>query len=170
MSEQRYVPIPDPLGIVESAFRKLFPNAPVVPHDPLASKSTVEKLAADGDIGEIPDRPVLHSVPYAFGSPGIVVDEAKARATPCKYVEYAPGKRLSWSPGIVGALSDEQERQYCSEWIEVKRPAVVARMRGWQDAVNVCKAEIANVVGGHERVEAWLNCMSRELKRRGIEV
>ncbi|GAI75655.1 unnamed protein product, partial [marine sediment metagenome] len=48
------------------------------------------------------DSLLLNSVPYAYGSPGIVVDEALARATSCRCLEYRPGKKLCFSKGIIG--------------------------------------------------------------------
>jgi len=114
---------------------------------------------------------MLHAMPYLHGSPGIVVDEEKAKRTACKYVEYKPGKRLVWSPGIIGALTDEQERMYCPTMLAVERPGTVERMRKWQEAVDTCKLEIASIpeAKGEERMTAWMRCMSRELTARGID-
>ena len=92
----------------------------------------------------------------------------KALATPCRCVEYKPGKSLCWSSGVVGALSDEQEKLYCPTVEKIERPGTVERMRNWQEAVGVCKAEIEPIPKG-ERLEPWLTCMSRELETRGVE-
>ena len=114
---------------------------------------------------------LLHSVPYLNGSPGIVVDEERAKASACKCVQYKPGKKLCWSPGIIGALTDEQESTYCPTTIEIERPGTVHRMRRWQESVDVCKAELAKIpeASGEQRVTTWLRCMSKELATRGIE-
>ena len=130
------------------------------------ASAVVEKASEDVGI----DALILHSVPYLHGSPGIVVDEEKARKTACKCVEYKPGKRLAWSPGIVGALTDEQEKLYCPTMVEVERPGTVSRMEKWQEAVNTCKAEIATIPKerGEERMTTWMRCMSRELAKRGV--
>lgn len=114
------------------------------------------------------DSLLLHSVPYCFGSPGIVVDEALAKATPCRCIEYRPGKKLCFSKGIVGVLSDEQEKIYCPTIEELVSPRLEKRLEGWMGSVEVCKAEIAEIPKG-ERLEPWLSCMSRELKAAGIE-
>lgn len=114
------------------------------------------------------DSLLLNSIPYAYGSPGIVVDEATARATPCRCVEYKPEKFLCWSPGVVGALTDEQEKLYCPTTEKIERPGIVERMRNWQEAVDICKAEIAEIAKG-ERLEPWLSCMSRELAAREVK-
>lgn len=114
---------------------------------------------------------LLHSMPYLHGSPGIVVDEERAKASACKCVEYAPGKKLCWSPGIIGALTDEQEGIYCPTTIEIERPGTVLRMRSFQESVDVCKVELAKIpeASGEERAGAWMRCMKRELSARGVE-
>jgi len=116
------------------------------------------------------DGLMLHSLPYLHGSPGIVVNEPRAKTTPCKCVEYKPGKKLCWSPGIIGALTDEQEELYCPTTEKVERPGTVSRMAKWQEAVDACKEEIALIPEekGKERLVAWLRGMSRELTARGI--
>jgi hypothetical protein len=114
------------------------------------------------------DSMLLHSVPYAYGSPGIVVDSAVARATPCRCIDYRPGKRLCFSRGIVGALSDDQEKVYCPTTVPLESPGLERRLAGWMESVETCQADIAAVPKG-ERLGPWLYCMSRELKARGIE-
>jgi len=131
--------------------------------DAVATK-VAEKLSEDMLVGNL----MLHSVPYQEGSPGIVVNEATAMASPCRCVEYRPGKKLCFSKGIIGALSDEQEAIYCPVTEELESPGLEKRLKDWMDAVETCKAEIAPIPKG-ERLEPWLSCMSRELKARGIE-
>lgn len=114
------------------------------------------------------DSLMLHSTPSAFGSPGIVVNEAMAKATSCRCIEYRPGKKLCFSKGIIGALSDEQEAIYCPTTEALESPGLEKRLKGWMEAVETCKAEIAPIPKG-ERLEPWLGCMSRELAAHGIE-
>jgi len=130
------------------------------------AEAVVEK--AMQDVGT--DALMLHSLPYLHGSPGIVVNEPRAKTTPCKCVEYKPGKNLCWSPGIIGALTDEQEELYCPIIEKVERPGTVSRIAKWQEAVDACKGEIALIPEekGKERMVAWLSCMSRELTSRGV--
>lgn len=110
---------------------------------------------------------MLHSIPYSIGSPGIVVDEALAKATSCRCIEYRPGKKLCFSKGIVGALSDEQEKIYCPTVEELVSPGLEKRLEGWMESVETCKAEIAEIPRG-ERLRPWLSCMSRELTAHGV--
>ena len=115
------------------------------------------------------DSLILHSVPYSEGSPGIVVDEAVAKATPCRCIEYRPGKMLCFSRGIIGSLSDEQENIYCPTTVPLESPGLEKRLKGWMGAVEICKVEIAEIPKG-ERLEPWLSCMSRELAAREVKV
>lgn len=114
------------------------------------------------------DTMMLHSTPHCFGSPGIVVNEAIAKTSPCRCIEYRLGKKLCFSKGIVGALSDEQEAIYCPAVEELVSPGLEKRLKGWMESVETCKAEIASIPKG-ERLEPWLGCMSRELAARGVE-
>ena len=123
-----------------------------------------EKLSEDLAVGNL----MLHSVPYQEGSPGIVVNEAIAMASPCRCIEYRPGKKLCFSKGIIGALSDEQEAIYCPVTEKLEGPGLEKRLANWMEAVDTCKAKIAHIPKG-ERLEPWLGCMSRELRARSIE-
>ena len=114
------------------------------------------------------DSLMLHSTPYMHGSPGIVVNEATAMASPCRCIEYRPGKKLCFSKGIVGGLSDEQEKLYCPTTEALESPGLEKRLEGWMESVETCKAEIAAIPKG-ERLEPWLGCMSRELAAKGVE-
>lgn len=130
--------------------------------DEIAEK-VAEKLSEDMLIGSL----MLHSVPYQEGSPGIVVNKTVAMTSPCRCIEYRPGKKLCFSKGIVGALSDEQENMYCSTTEKLESPELERRLKGWMEAVDTCKAEIAPIPKG-ERLEPWLNCMGRELAAKGV--
>lgn len=111
---------------------------------------------------------LLHSVPYSEGSPGIVVNEVVAKTSPCRCIEYRPGKKLCFSKGIIGALSDEQEEIYCPTTVPLESPGLERRMKSWMGAVETCKVEIAEIPKG-ERLEPWLSCMSRELAAREVK-
>lgn len=109
-------------------------------------------------------------LPSMTGSPGIVVDEGVARATPCTRFDLGEGKELVYSKGIVGGLDEGQKALYCPE--TTTKPLSEAqqqRLRDWRDAANVCKGEIAEVPKG-EQLQPWLGCMSRELSARGLEL
>lgn len=108
-------------------------------------------------------------LPSMEGSPGIVVDDGVARATPCTRFDLGEGKELMFSKGIVGGLDEGQQALYCPETIT--KPLTEEqqrRLRGWRESADVCKGEIAEVPKG-EKLQPWLACMSRELSARGFE-
>lgn len=107
---------------------------------------------------------IFHSVPYAHGSPGIVIDADVAARTPCKCYDG-----ICFSKGIVGALSESQKEAYCPTIEHVTSPGMTRRIKNWQEAVSTCKGEISKYEKG-ERLEPWLECMGRELAKRGIEI
>lgn len=111
---------------------------------------------------------MLHAVADMYGPGGIIIDEAKARSSPCHCVTYDKEKKLCFSPGIVGGLTDEQEKVYCPTTEEVEAPGLRKRLVDWQGSVKVCKTEMPPT-DGIIRLETYLKCMSRELSRRGEE-
>ena len=139
------------------------------------TKEEINQIAirtADEVMAQIRERDndslLLHSIPYQEGSPGIVVNESVAMASPCRCMEYRSGKKLCFSRGIIGALSDEQEKIYCPTTEELESTGLEKRLEGWMESVETCKAEIAIIPKG-ERLKPWLSCMSRELAARGVE-
>jgi len=132
------------------------------------AKRTAEEVVARIREGEN-DTLMLHSVPYVEGSPGIVINEELAKATPCRCIEYRPGKKLCFSRGCVGALSDEQEKLYCNPEEKLESPGLEKRMEHWMESVSICNPEIAKDPLC-ERLKPWIGFMRRELKTRGVEV
>lgn len=58
---------------------------------------------------------------------GIVVDEAKAKSTPCKCIRY-DGKDLCWSPGVIGLLRQDQIVKYCPTKEYEEKPKLVEHL------------------------------------------
>lgn len=109
-------------------------------------------------------------LPSMEGSPGIVVDDGVARATPCTRFDLGNGKELMFSKGIVGGLDEGQKALYCPETItKPLSDEQQRRLLGWRESADVCKGEIADFPKG-EKLQPWLACMSRELSIRGIEL
>jgi len=111
---------------------------------------------------------MLHAVAEMYGPGGIVVDEAKAKATSCECVEYKPGKYWCTSKGVIGVLTDGQERIFCNPREIVDRPDMKEKLTKWVDAVGICRAQLPPT-DGRTRLEVYLDCMSRELKKAGVE-
>lgn len=127
-------------------------------------RENAELRATIDELTEAAENLLLHSVPYAHGSPGIVVDADIAARTPCKC--YG---NICFSRGIIGALNPAQREAYCPTVEEVTSPGMTKRIENWQEAVNICKAEIKDIPRG-ERLEPWLSCMGRELPAHGIAI
>ncbi len=111
---------------------------------------------------------MLHAIAEMYGPGGIVVNEAKAKATPCHCVEYKPEKYWCTSPGVVGALTDEQEKIYCNPREIVERPAIKERMVKWQECVTRSR-EAMPPTDGRTRLEVFLTSMSDCLAEAGIK-
>lgn len=101
------------------------------------------------------------------GSPAYIVDEERARDTPCIEVEASERRRLLFSPGAVGPLDEEQQALYCPS-VEKHQltPAQRERMEALAAASTTCKAQVADVPKG-EKLEPFLQCVHSELKERG---
>jgi len=107
---------------------------------------------------------ILHSIPSSHGSPGIMVDPDIAARTPCKCYD-----NICFSRGIIGALSEAQREAYCPTTEHVTSPGMTRRLKNWQEAVGVCKGEIEKYEKG-ERLIPYIECIGRELPKRGIEI
>lgn len=112
---------------------------------------------------------LLNLLVEEMGSPGLVVDEARALISPCTCYKIAPTRTMCWSSGVIGTLTKEQEERFCPTKEYKTSPKLERRMANWMEAVEICKAEIAELPKG-ERLDLWLSCMGRELGKRSIEV
>lgn len=113
---------------------------------------------------------LLHFGIEEVGSPGIVLDEARARATPCSCFIYK-GRDLCWSGGIIGMLKQEQQGIYCVAGKTYKaQPKLVERYKSFAEAAEEAHKKIEAMPKGTERLEVWLEAMGEELSKRGMEV
>ncbi|MCL6577975.1 MAG: hypothetical protein K6T73_01125 [Candidatus Bathyarchaeota archaeon] len=93
---------------------------------------------------------------------GIVVDDEKAKISPCYMVRDT---NLVFTEGIVGALSEEQKKSYCPTIIEIERPGARLRQQRFSTSVKTCKEKTLNLKGP-ERVTEYLKCVSEEARKR----
>ncbi len=140
------------------------------------SKKVITEEGHHSNPGELRiGMPSDHELLFHFGieevgSPGIVLDEARARATPCSCFTYK-GKDLCWSRSIIGMLSQPQQQVYCVAGKAYKeQPKLVERYTRFAEAAERAHKEIESMPKGTERLEAWLSAMGRELSSEGIEV
>ena len=101
-------------------------------------------------------------------SPGIVINEERAKATPCKCFTYK-GKDYCYSPGIIGMLEAGQVPTYCPTKEYEVRPGIKQRFEEFAEAAEAAHEKIEEIPKG-ERLIPWLTEMGKELKAKGIEV
>ncbi len=113
---------------------------------------------------------LLHFGVEELASPGVVLDEARAKATPCSCFTYK-GKDLCWSKGIIGMLKRDQQDIYCVAGRTYKaQPALTKRYETFAEAAEEAHKKIEAMPRGVERLDVWLSAMGEELTKRGIEV
>jgi len=104
---------------------------------------------------------------------GLIVDKDLAARTPCHGYKMPDGELLLWSPGIIGMLSDPQEKAYCTKIETEKRsvsPALERRWRFFKESSRKCSAKVRMEYPRGERLSPFLKCMSIEAKKSGIEI
>jgi len=101
-------------------------------------------------------------------SPGIVINEERAKATPCKCFTYK-GKDYCYSAGIIGMLEAGQVPTYCPTKEYEVRPGIKQRFEEFAEAAEAAHERIEEIPKG-ERLIPWLTEMGKELRARGIEV
>lgn len=135
--------------------------------------ATLNKICREvGICEEIPSNHelLLHFGIEEAGSPGIVLDYATARATPCSCFTYK-GKDLCWSKGVIGLLNQPQQEVYCVAGKAYKaQPKLVERYTRFAEAAEEAHKKIEAMPKGRERLEVWLEEMGKELSKREIEV
>ena len=113
---------------------------------------------------------LLHFGIEEIGSPGVVLDKARAGATPCSCFTYK-GKDRCWSKGIIGMLSEDQQKFYCIAGKTYKeQPKLVERYTKFAKAAKEAHKKIEAMPKGAERLEVWLSEMGEELSKQGIEI
>ena len=113
---------------------------------------------------------LIDTLPAMDGSPGFVVDEGVARATPCTRIDLGEGSELVYSKGVVGPLDAPQKALFCPETVDkpVSEP-LRRRHQAFREASESCKGEIADLPEG-ERMRSWIGCISREAGKRGEQI
>lgn len=102
-------------------------------------------------------------------SPGLVVNEARAKGSPCKCLEDKPPK-LCFVPGVIGTLTGAQALELCAgKPVTILSDGRKERFEKFREAARVCNVEVASLPKG-ERLRPRLQCLSRELKKKGVEV
>lgn len=120
---------------------------------------------------EIQRDELLSFLPASYGQPGVVVNEAQARASGC--VEYdIGGATLTFSQeGIAGALDESQRALFCPT-LERRElpPAQRERYQALRGARDACRAQLAERPPDGDPVTPWLKCLYLETSQRGYKL
>lgn len=116
---------------------------------------------------------LLHFTEHAIEGQGLVVNEARARATPCNCFTYK-GREYCFSKGIIGMMSSEENPEQIAEYCKVGKtyevkPGIKERFETFASAAEEAHKEIEEIPKG-ERLVPWLTAMGKELEKRGVEV
>jgi hypothetical protein len=116
---------------------------------------------------------LLHFTEHAIEGAGLVVNEARARATPCNCFTYK-GREYCFSKGIIGMMSSEENPEQIAEYCAVGKtyevkPGIKERFETFASAAEEAHKEIEAIPKG-ERLVPWLTAMGEELEKRGVEV
>lgn len=116
---------------------------------------------------------LLHFTEHAIEGAGLVVNEARARATPCNCFTYK-GRDYCFSKGIIGMMSSEENPEQIAEYCKVGKtyevkPGIKERFETFAGAAEEAHKKIEEIPKG-ERLVPWLSAMGEELEKRGIEV
>jgi len=100
-----------------------------------AAREVVKEVKSDEEM-------LLHTIPEVHGTPGIVIDELKAKTTPCRCFTWNE-KSYCYSPGIIGMLDPTQAETYCtSKEYDTIKPGVKERFAKFREAAEEAHKKI----------------------------
>jgi hypothetical protein len=98
---------------------------------------------------------------------GIVIEAEKG---PCECFRLDT-EDLCHKKGIIGFLSNAQEREFCTEKItEPAPPGLKARHEEFSEAAHLCSEEVRKRYEKGTRLLPYLACMGREAEKRGLKI
>lgn len=115
-----------------------------------------------GDLLKAMEPQVNRATLLDVAANGILYEEERARAGPCKCFEYEiRGEKRSycWAPGIIGGLSKSQIEEYCPPEKRVAVEKKPERFQKFLEASEECKGL---------DLKGRLECMSKALERKGV--
>ncbi|MEM0099124.1 MAG: hypothetical protein QW745_09070 [Thermoplasmata archaeon] len=95
---------------------------------------------------------------------GIVVNEERAEQGICKCIPTPNGKNLCWAEGIIGALSQEQQKKYCKKITLEKGTKLPAHFEKFINASKACEKGKTYDSTKIETLEDRLKCMHKLLE------
>ena len=115
------------------------------------------------------DKNSINLLNYAikeFASPGILMDPALARKTPCKCYTYKGKPKLCFSEGIMGAMSKLQIREFCNPLIDLGESK---RLLAFEKAAKKAHKKIEKVPK-NKKFERWIKEMSEALSEENVDI
>ncbi|MBW2560501.1 MAG: hypothetical protein JRE40_06555 [Deltaproteobacteria bacterium] len=139
------------------------------------TKEEIKQIAsrtADEVMARLHGAPDLafHIAEHEVLAGALVVNEAVARATPCKGFTFE-GEIYAWSPGCVGLISSkknpEQLREFCALGIEPAGAGAQERFKRLKGAISEAHKEWEE---RGEGLKGWWQTVAKTLAEKGIEL
>ena len=92
---------------------------------------------------------------------GIVIDENKAKVSPCVNIKDTS---LTFSKGIIGALSPEQKLSFCESTSVIDRPKVKERQLRFRESAKECSEKYSDLKSA-DKVKSYIDCMKESLHK-----
>jgi hypothetical protein len=113
---------------------------------------------------------VVHILEHEAAGSGRVVDEAKAKSTPCKCFRFE-GDEFCWSPGVLGLISSKKNPGQMEEFCALgKEPASAGAQKHFnkiKQAVAAAHQEWEKQGGG---LKSWWRNVADQMAEIGLEV
>lgn len=105
---------------------------------------------------------------------GLVIDEEEARRTYCHGYRMEDGEIIAWSPGVVGSLSDRQEKIYCGKGSLIepisKAPELEKRIKTFREITHTASEEARAKFEKGKRLPYFLRRVGQLARERGLEI
>ncbi|MFB0559542.1 MAG: hypothetical protein ACETVS_03300 [Dehalococcoidales bacterium] len=112
---------------------------------------------------------LLHFTEHDMLGHALIVNEERARSSPCKIFTYK-GREYGFVRGAIGMLSEPQIDEYCEAGkIYEEKPRIKERFAKFAEAREEV-AEKTQGLEGIEKLKATWSGMSEALEKRGIRV
>lgn len=119
--------------------------------------------------GTIPEL-AMHTAEHEVRRSGLVLDEARARATPCKCFEFE-GETYCWSPGVLGLISSKKNPEQLSEFCVLGRePAGEGAKERFTQIGGAIREAHEEWQRKGEGLPEWWEAVGKRLAEKGIEL
>ena len=128
--------------------------------------------APDNGVNKLEPLADLPSASTAHIYPAILVNAEVAYSTPCTRLNIRPGHApLIYSKGMMGALSQEQISEYCTEgFVDLQATEELReRLEVLSTSTHRCARETEGIENARSRTDAYFSCLSREIERQRRE-